>query len=196
MPANIYEVLSLAMRYVFTLVGVLIVWRTFSWLRKDRRLKHQRLKQLRDAGTIGVFVVVFGSPELPEGMLIPVPHEGVLGSLRTCDIVVPAPGVATRHLDFSFVNGEGLHVFPVRGCTCTVDGAELHSHRDGRVHHLQHGSLLTVGDATLRLGVFDGLDVAQYVPEEPLFQPPEYAPEFPPEEFFPYDTPYDEEAPQ
>ena len=53
--AKIYEVLALAMRYFFTLLGVMIVWRAVSWLRKDRKQTHKRLKQLPDAGTIGIF---------------------------------------------------------------------------------------------------------------------------------------------
>jgi len=40
--AKVYEVLSLAMRYFFTFLGAMIVWRSFSWLRKDRRKKHRR----------------------------------------------------------------------------------------------------------------------------------------------------------
>ena len=179
MPTQVYEVLSLAMRYVFTFLGVMIVWRAFSWLRKDRRLKHKRLRQLPDAGTIGVLAVEFGSRELPEGTILPVPHEGVMGFLRTCDIVVPVDGVANEHLDFTFTDGKGLYVCPRRGCPCTVDGVEIRTKRDSRRHPMQHSSLLTIGEATLRLGVFAGLDVQHYVPVAedlfPLEQYPEYA---------------------
>ena len=90
-----YEVLSLAMRYFFTFFGVMIVWRAFSWLRKDRKATHRRLRQLPDAGTIGILSVDAGSKVLPEGHVIPVPYEGVLGFLRTCDVVVPVEDVAT-----------------------------------------------------------------------------------------------------
>ena len=38
MDAKVYEVLALAMRYFFTFMGVMIVWRACSWLRKDRNL--------------------------------------------------------------------------------------------------------------------------------------------------------------
>ncbi len=198
MPANVYEVISLGMRYVFTLLGVMIVLRTFSWLRKDRRQNHKRLRQLPDAGTIGVLVVVFGSKDLPEGTMISVPHEGVLGCLRGCDIVVPAEGVAKKHLDFTFVDGEGLYIHPYRGCPCTVDGVELRTKRDSRQYPMQHGSLLTIGEATLRLGVFAGLDVQQYVPTEPVWSPEMYMPEsypggapdtYPEQEHFPQYTP-------
>ena len=171
LDANAYEVLSLAMRYFFTFFGVMIVWRAFSWLRKDRKAKHKRLRQLPDAGTIGILTVETGSNELPEGSMIPVPHEGCLGYLRTCDMVVPAPDVANVHLDFTFVDGKGLYVYPRRGCGAVVDGIPLRHRRDCKRYPMQHGSSLQVGQAVLRLGVFAGLDVkeahlAPFIPED------------------------------
>ena len=165
-----YEVLSLAMRYFFTFFGVMIVWRAFSWLRKDRKATHRRLRQLPDAGTIGILSVDAGSRALPEGRAIPVPHEGVLGYLRTCDVVVPVEDVATEHLDFTFIDGKGLYIFPRRGCEAVVDGFPIVSRRDAQAHPMQHGSTLEVGQAVLRLGVFAGLNVQEartvvYYPE-------------------------------
>lgn len=163
MPEDVYEVLSLGMRYWFILLGVLIVWRAFGWLRKDRREKHRRLRQLPDAGMIGELVVLVGSDELPEGTVIPVPREGVLGFLRTCDVVVPVPGVQDHHLDFSFRNGQGLLIQPWRGCTCQVDADEMDHRSKPRRYPMHHGSRLFVGDAVLRLRVFAGLDVQRHV---------------------------------
>ncbi len=161
LDAKVYEVLALAMRYFFTAMGLLIVVRAFSWLRKDRKLKHRRLKQLPDAGTIGVLEVLSGGEHLHPGDTISVPHEGVLGYLRTCDVVVPVDGVATTHLDFTFVDGQGLYIYPRRGCEATVDDFALTSRRESRAHPMFHGSVLKVGSAVLRLGVFAGLDVEE-----------------------------------
>ena len=163
------------MRYVFTLIGVMIVLRTFAWLRKDRRLKHKRLKQLPDAGTVGVLTVVTGNRQLREGMLIPVPHEGLIGSVRTCDIVVPLPGVALDHADFTFADGKGLYVLPRRGCQVTVDGQVIHTPAEGRRCPMQHGSILEIGEAVLQLGVFAGLTVRE-TRIEPWYGEPEPAP--------------------
>lgn len=163
MPEDVYEVLSLGMRYWFVLLGALIVWRTFGWLRKDRREKHRRLRQLPDAGMIGELVVIVGSDELPEGTEIPVPREGVLGFLRTCDVVVPVSGVADQHLDFSFRNGKGLLLRPWRGCTCQIEADELTHRTNPARYPMHHGSRLFVGDAVLRLRVFAGLDVPRHV---------------------------------
>lgn len=175
MDARFYEVLAMAMRYFFTAVGVLIVLRSFSWLLKDRRLKHRRLRQLPDAGTIGVFTVMEGGKHLPEGAVIPVPPEGVLGSVRTCDMIVPAPDVAAMHLDFVFQDGKGLFIRPRRGCEALVDGMPIVTRKDSQMYPLQHGSVLTVGQAVLRLGVFAGLNVpdVSFASPEP---PPEELP--------------------
>lgn len=174
------------MRYFFTLIGVMIVWRSFSWLRKDRRQKHKRLRQLPDAGTIGILTVETGGRHLKPGDVISIPHEGVLGYLRTCDVVVPVDDVATMHLDFTFVDGKGLYIYPRRGCEATVDGVLLTSRKDGQRHPMQHGSVLEIGQAVLRLGVFAGFHVKEarplvYYPEEPLYQEDEWTPEAPPE---------------
>ena len=159
MPTEFYEILSLAMRYVFVAFGVLIVLRAFWWLWREHLMRQRRRRALPDAGSIGEFVVESDSPSLPADTLLPVPSEGMLGSVRSCDIVVPERGVRARHLDVSFRDGEGLYVMPWRGCTCAVDGYEIVTHRDSKAHPLQHNSILEVGEARLRLRVFAGLDV-------------------------------------
>ena len=142
MPDNVYEIISLGARYWFALLGLVIVWRSFSWLRKDRRAKHKRLKHLPDAGMIGEMVVLQGSDELPEGTAIPVPRAGVLGFLRTCDVVVPVDGVAGKHIDFVFQDGKGLLLFPLRRQTCLVDDVELTHRSKTKKHPMFHGSRL------------------------------------------------------
>ena len=185
MPQDLYLIAALACRYWFAFLGVLIVWRSFSWLRKDRRLKHKRLRTLPDAGMIGELVVLQGSDELPEESFIPVPREGVLGCLRTCDVAVPVSGVQKQHLDFVFVEGQGLVVTPRRGCLCMVDGEMIGSRRDGLAFPMRHGSLLSVGDAVLKLRFFAGLDApyaAEFYPdEEPVYDDD-------PDQAAPYDT--------
>ncbi|MBQ8654090.1 MAG: hypothetical protein IJ507_04055 [Clostridia bacterium] len=192
MSEDIYEVLSLGMRYWFMLLGLLIVWRAFGWLRRDRREKHRRLRQLPDAGMIGELVVIVGSDELSEGTAIPVPREGVLGFLRTCDVVVPVPGVAAHHLDFTFRDGKGLLLRPWRGCTCQVDADELTHRSKPAQFPMHHGSRLFVGDAVLRLRVFAGLEVTrhvQFAEDEPEDNPQQLQPPAPPAAPW-QDTPY------
>lgn len=155
---EIYEVIALAMRYWFVFLGVLIVWRSFSWLRKDRRARHKKLKKLPDAGMIGELAVLHGSDELPEGTIIPMPYEGTLGFVRSCDIAVPVDQVAGCHLDFSFQPHLGLLLYLRRGQRCLVDGTELTCRSKPRSLPMLHGSTLQVGDAVLQLRLFAELD--------------------------------------
>ena len=201
MPQDLYSIAALACRYWFAFLGVLIVWRSFSWLRKDRRLTHKRLKTLPDAGMIGELVVLQGSYDLPEDSFLPVPREGVLGCQRACDIAVPVGGVARQHLDFVFVDGRGLQVVPRHGLHCMVDGELITNRREAAQFPMRHGSLISVGDAILKLRLFAGLDAPyanEYMPEEPEdFYPDEALPPY--ESFSPYQQPplnrrYDDEA--
>lgn len=82
------------MRYFFVLMGVLIVVRTFIWLYSEHRMRHRQLNALPDAGTVGRLVVQDGGDCLPEGYEFPLPLEGTLGTMRTCDVCVPGEMVA------------------------------------------------------------------------------------------------------
>ena len=93
MAPELYQVLSYGMRYWFAALGVIIVWRSFRWLQRDRREKHRRLRKLPDAGMIGELLVLQGSDELPAGASVTVPREGVLGAVYTADVPIPAEGV-------------------------------------------------------------------------------------------------------
>ena len=156
--AEIFDILSLAMRYVFAVMGLLIVLRAYRWLLADKRERKARLRHLPDAGMIGEFVVLSGSGNLNEGLSLPVPREGVLGALRSCDLVVPCRGVHHHHLDFVWQEGLGLLIHPRSGCCATVNQIPMTTRSDPASAPLRHGSFLQVGDALLRLRVFAGLD--------------------------------------
>ena len=153
-----YELLSLGARYWFVLLGVLIVLRSFWWLHRDRQQKHRRLRQLPDAGLIGELLVLQGSQACPEGTLLPLPREGVLGSRRVCDVSVPVSGVAPQHLDFMFEEGEGLRLCPLFGCICVADGETLTRRYWRDQEPLRHGSVLKVGEALLQVRLFAGIE--------------------------------------
>jgi len=157
--AQAYELLALGARYWFVFLGVVIVWRSFKWLRKDAKIRRKRLRQLPDAGLVGELVVLAGSEALPPGSVIPLPREGTLGSVRSCDVSIPCSGVASRHGDFRFENGVGLILTPAPSLTFVVDGEEPVPHQREWVMH--HGSRLVIGDALLRIRLFMGLETAR-----------------------------------
>ena len=157
MSKELYAIVAGAMRYVFVLLGVLIVLRAFLMLRRDRRQTDRTLRRLPDAGFIGEFEVLRASGELEEGSVLPVPTEGTLGLYRSCDLTLPCEGVHKRHLDFIMDERLGLLILPWSGCTVTVDGAECTARSKPEAHPMLHGSTLEVGDALLRLRLFAGV---------------------------------------
>ena len=160
MSSDLFEVLSLAARYLFTLLGTLIVLRAFGWLITDTVERRRRLRSLPDAGLVGEMVVLSGggASGVPDGSVLPLPWEGDLGSVRSCDLCLPCPGVQKQHLRFSFQVGKGLRILPRSGCEVVMDG-NIITYRSGeKASFMNHGSFLQVGSALLRLRLFTGLD--------------------------------------
>lgn len=157
-PAEVYEIIAQGARYWFLFLMVMIAWRSYRWLARNRKQRKKRLRLLPDAGYIGEMVVQKGNEELQLGDVLPVPREGVLGIQRGCDLFVPVRGVSKRHLWFRYEDGKGLMVKTFGKHTMSVDG-ETYAKRGSQVY-LSHGSRLTVGDAVLRLRMFAGFEGA------------------------------------
>lgn len=156
MPDQVYEVVAQAARYWFLFLMVMIAWRSYRWLARDRKQRKKRLRLLPDAGFIGEMVVQKGNEDLAPGEVLPVPREGVLGAQRSADLSVPVRGVFKRHLWFRFEEGKGLRVKTFGKHPMEVDG-EAYGKR-GSEAYLSHGSRLQVGDAVLRLRMFAGFE--------------------------------------
>lgn len=156
MPAEVYEVVSQAARYWFLFLMAMIVWRSYRWFAKDRKQRKKRLRLLPDAGYVGEWVVLRGSEELAPGIALPVPREGILGFVRSCDLCIPVRGVAKKHLWFSYSENEGMRIEGFGRHPYTVDGVEYAGRRQHGI--LAHGSRLQVGEAELRLRLFAGFE--------------------------------------
>lgn len=164
---EIYSVLSQASRWLFIVLALMLLSLAFSWHHTDRKERRDRFKNLPGAGTVGELVVISGSDELPVDTWFPVPREGVLGSLRSCDLVIPCPGVSSHHLDFSWQDGTGLLIRPRVGCEVLIDGVPVT--RRSLDMPLIHGSVLQVGSAVLRLQLFAALSHTNrtFIPPQP-----------------------------
>ena len=159
-----YELLVLAARYLFTLLGVIVVWRSFGWLRRESRRRRRALREMPDAGFIGELYVLSGEGKsFRTGDSFPVPMEGVLGSRKGCDIRVPHGSVASRHALFDF-HEDGLHLRAHRGAPVRVDDQPLPA---GYQAILRHGASLAVGAVELQLRLFAGLDLDAEAEAEP-----------------------------
>ena len=154
---EIYTVLSTVSRWLFAFFALMLLLFAFAWQHADRKEHRERFKNLPGAGTVGELVVLSGSDQLSVNTWFPVPREGVLGSLRSCDLVVPCPGVRSQHLDFSWQDGTGLLIRPRLGCEVLVDGVPVSRRGAFADTPLLHGSTLQVGSAVLRLQLFSAL---------------------------------------
>lgn len=168
---EIWNVLFLLSRWFFVILAVVVLVSALGWLASDRRARKEHLRALPGAGTVGELVVLSGSDHLPAQTWFPVPREGVLGSVRSCDLVVPGPGIRSCHLDFRWQDGVGLLLYPRSGCEVLVDGVPLDCRSDASARPMTHGMCLQVGPVVLRLQLFAAMDhtvhpLQQAVPAE------------------------------
>ena len=154
---ELYSTVSLVARWLFAFFALMLLLFAFSWHHSERKEQRERFRNLPGAGTVGELLVLSGSDELPQDTWFPVPREGILGSLRSCDLVSPCPGVRSQHLDFSWQDRTGLLVRPRLGCDIVVDGVLVDRREAADGVPLLHGSVLQVGSAVLRLQLFAAL---------------------------------------
>ena len=153
MSPQAYELISMLMRYVFVLIGLMIVWRSYRWLRRDARAYRKEMRSLPDAGLVGEMV------NLATGEAQPLPREGVIGASRECDIRLKGPGIERNHARFEFEDGKGLKIIPLRRANLLVNGMALR----GPAYAL-HGTQLELGGVPLRVRLFAGLNIPYPAP--------------------------------
>ena len=155
MSANAYEILALAMRYVFAALMVLIVLRAWRLTAVDSA-RAKRLRRLSpETGIIGEMLVINGSEKAKPGMRYPVILEGTIGSGPRADIRIRHSSVRRRHAYFVMTD-EGLFVRGHANARIGMNGRWL------RECSLKDGEELRVGKVELML-VLTGADSA---PEE------------------------------
>lgn len=148
MAESAYELLAMLMRYVFVLIGALIVWRSFRWMNRDARAYRREMRSLPDAGLVGEMVNL----ETGEGQ--PLPREGTIGTAWDADIRVKDRQALRTHARFEFEEGKGLKVIPARRAYMLLRGQEMRA-----PGYALHGTPLQIGNTVLRVRLFAGLKV-------------------------------------
>ena len=156
MSANAYEILALAMRYVFAFLMLLIVLRAWRITSVDSRRARKLRRLSPQTGIIGEMLVMDGGERAKPGMRYPVTLEGSIGSARTADIRLRHSSVRRRHAYYLM----------------TDDGLFVRGHASARIRRdhgdperellLRDGETLQLGRVSLLL-VLSGADA---VPEE------------------------------
>ena len=156
MSANAYEILALAMRYVFAFLMLLIVLRAWRITSIDSR-RARRLRRLSpQTGIIGEMLVMDGGERAKPGMRYPLTLEGCIGSARTADIRLRHSSVRRRHA-YYLMTDDGLFVRGHASARIRRDHGNLE-----REVLLRDGETLQLGKVSLLL-VLSGADSA---PEE------------------------------
>ena len=155
---SILRILFAVFQYLLPFLAVVTVILIFFYLLSENRIRREKAAGLPGFGTIGELVVLSGSRNLDTNTWFPVPREGVLGAVRSCDLVIPCSGVHAKHFDFSWEDGTGLLIYPRTGCEVLVNGYTVNCRTAAADYPMTHGSVLQVGSATLRLHLFAALD--------------------------------------
>ncbi len=142
-----FELLSLAMRYVFAALGGLILIRIVLWFWKDAEEYKKDLSRLPDAGLVGEF------RNVTNGKTYPIPREGDMGKGFSCDVRVKGSGVKRHHVQIRFVSGKGLRIIPLGGKYMVLDGKRTRS-----AAYALNGSTLKLGEAELKVCFFLGVN--------------------------------------
>ena len=156
--ADVWKILYTVSRYLFPLLAVSLVFLVLFYILSESRIRREKTAGLPGSGTVGELIVLSGSRDLDANTWFPVPREGVLGSVRSCDLVIPCPGVRAKHLDFSWEDGAGLLIRPRTGCEVQINGIPVTCRTRAEDVPLTHGAVLQVGSALLRLHLFAALD--------------------------------------
>ena len=155
---DVWKILYTVSRYLFPLLALSLVFLILFYILSESRNQREKARSLPGSGTVGELIVLSGSRDLDANTWFPVPREGVLGSLRSCDLVIPCPGVHAKHLDFSWEDGLGLLIRPRTGCEAQINGVPVTCRTHAGDIPLTHGAILQVGSAILRLHLFAALD--------------------------------------
>lgn len=149
MSAEAYELLALAMRYVFAFLMVLIVLRAWRLTAVDSA-RARKLRRLNpETGIIGEMMVLEGGEKARPGMRYPVTLEGTIGSAPRADIRLRHSSVRRRHA-YYMMTDDGLFIRGHAGARIGSQGRWL------REVTLEDGDEILFGRVRLLLVLSDG----------------------------------------
>lgn len=149
MNANAYEILALAMRYVFAGLMLLIVLRALRVTMVDSRRAAELRRLNPKTGIVGEFLVMESAGRTGRGMRYPVTLEGFIGASSRADIRIRRNGLHARHAYYQMTPA-GLYVRGHANITLRdEDGAYV------RERILSDGDILYIGRLELMLILTD-----------------------------------------
>jgi len=150
MNANAYEILALAMRYVFAALMILIVLRALIVTMVDSKRAAQLRRLNPKTGIIGEFLVMESSGWARPGKRYPVTLEGCIGASSRADIRIRRNGLHARHAYYQMTKA-GLFVRGHAGITLRDEDGDY-----VRERILADGDILYIGRLELMLILHEG----------------------------------------
>jgi len=144
-----YRVAGMAFSAFSALAAGAVVFLSIRQNRLDAQVRKSAERDtpgLGEAYALRVVSAGFGR-RLTEGDRFSVPDEGILGSARSCDVVIPYRGVRGR-VAFFRAEKDGLHMMPLARDGFLVDGEQA---RPGDEAILREGAELRLKKLVLRL---------------------------------------------
>ncbi|MEG0935123.1 MAG: FHA domain-containing protein [Clostridia bacterium] len=159
MSTELYQIVSLAARYVFCGLIVGIVLRAWRMTVTDNRRARLLRAWSPETGCIGQFLLnpKRGRSKVPA---VPIPREGVLGSARSADISIRSRALKREHFSFEQREG-GLLIKPCGRAAVVMNDAIV-----ADTLFMRDGDTLIIGDLKLLLVLFDPDDLPK--DERPL----------------------------
>ena len=188
MNANAYEILSLAMRYVFAALILLIVLRALVVTMVDSKRTAQLRRLNPKTGIIGEFLAIDDTGRTYRNKRYPVTLEGCIGASSRADIRIRRSGLHARHAYYQ-MTPSGLYVRGHAGITLMDDDGDY-----VRERILTDGDILYIGRLQLMLVLHEGSTVPSFNVEKRRRRPAQSDNDifdFEPEETFTEADPYD-----
>ena len=158
---EVYEIIALAARYLFTVLMLIVVLRAWKITIVDNR-RARKLRQLSpETGLSGELVVLEGGEKAKESTRYPVIREGMIGSSRKADIRIRHSSVDRIHAYFEL----------------TENGLKLRAHGDAPMSEswgdpvrrllLRDGDVVEIGNVQLLLVLTDARGGSRIAAPEP-----------------------------
>lgn len=171
MSTNAYEILALAMRYVFAALMLIIVLRALVVTMVDSKRAAQLRRLNPKTGIIGEFIVMEGDG-IRQGKRFPVTLEGSIGASSRADIRIRRNGLHARHAYYQMTPA-GLYVRGHAGITLMDEDGDY-----VRERILADGDTLYIGRIEMMLVLHDASSAPSFnverrrrrpEPEEDIF---------------------------
>lgn len=164
MSQELYTIISLAARYFFIFLLLIIVIRSYIWLKRDNAAFKKYQNSIAAAGVVGEAVVLFGNANMHAGDRLEIYREGIIGSSKNCDMRIISPNISKRLIYYRIEDGIGLYVEPLHNSDISINAFSINNNT--RNAYIINGSILKMADVSLQFFFYPGFSIPTLSPSE------------------------------